>query len=105
MPVRKGAASAAPLAAVPDALVALTADEARRLTDEVKADAARLWTKLLTLYEGEAHTALRFTSWAVLTHEAEFGESKSKGYQMLDAARIDRELEAHSTNGGISLHV
>jgi hypothetical protein len=36
----------------------LTAIEARRLTDEVKADAQRLWAKLLCLYQGGAHTAL-----------------------------------------------
>lgn len=45
---------------VPDVL---SIDEARRLTDDVKADAAAMWAKLLTLYEGGAHTVLGY-SWA-----------------------------------------
>lgn len=42
---------------------ALSSGEARRLTDEVKADAAKLWQKLLRLYNGGAHTALGYASW------------------------------------------
>lgn len=34
------------------------------LTDEVKADAQRLWAKLLQLYEGRAHIALGYTLWS-----------------------------------------
>ena len=45
-------------------LLPLDADRARQLTDEVKADAAALWAKLLQLYEGNAHKALGYTSWA-----------------------------------------
>ncbi len=40
----------------------LTALEARQLTEEVKADAQRLWAKLLNRYEGGAHTALGYSS-------------------------------------------
>jgi hypothetical protein len=43
--------------------VPLTAQEARELTDEVKAVAAGLWRRLLRLYEGGAHTALGYASW------------------------------------------
>jgi hypothetical protein len=32
--------------------------EARRLTEEVKTNAAALWTKLVRLYERNAHVAL-----------------------------------------------
>jgi hypothetical protein len=38
--------------------------EARQLTDEVKVDAQKLWAKLLSLYEGGAHIALGYSSWA-----------------------------------------
>jgi len=69
----------------------LSTDHARRLTDEVKADAAALWSKLLTLYEGEAHAALGYASWADY-YSAEFGQSASRGYQLLDAARVHRLL-------------
>jgi hypothetical protein len=40
-----------------DAGRALGPSEARRLTDQVKRDVQELWTKLVRLYEGEAHTA------------------------------------------------
>jgi hypothetical protein len=62
-------------------------DDARRLTDEVKADAAALWAKLLALYEGGAHTALGYSSWAAYC-AAEFDMGKSHAYRMLDAARV-----------------
>jgi hypothetical protein len=62
-------------------------NEARRLTDEVKADAAALWVKLLRLYEGGAHTALGYSSWADYCAE-EFDMGKSQAYRVLEAARV-----------------
>lgn len=64
---------------------------ARGLTDEVKADAAALWAKLLDLYEGGAHLALGYASWGIY-YEAEFGGSKSAAYRILDAARVVPQL-------------
>lgn len=61
--------------------------DARSLTDEVKNDAAALWAKLLALYEGGAHTALGYSSWGAY-YEAEFGESGTHGYRLLDSARV-----------------
>jgi DNA N-6-adenine-methyltransferase (Dam) len=78
--------------------LALTPDAARALTDEVKADAAALWSKLLALYEGGAHTVLGYSSWADYC-AAEFDMSQSSAYRMLDAGRVVAELEAHSPNG------
>jgi hypothetical protein len=69
----------------------LSLAEARDLTEEVKADAASLWAKLLTLYEGEAHIALGYSSWGDYYAE-EFGESKRHGYRILEAARVVAEL-------------
>ena len=60
---------------------------ARSLTDEVRHDVVALWAKLLRLYEGEAHKALGYTSWAEYCAE-EFDIGKSRAYQMLDAARV-----------------
>lgn len=65
----------------------LSEDEARRLTDEVKQDAAALWTKLLRLYEGQAHTALGYSSWAAYCAD-EFDIGKSQAYRLLDAGRV-----------------
>jgi hypothetical protein len=64
-----------------------TAIDARRLTDEVKADAQRLWAKLLRLYEGGAHTALGYSSWADYCQQ-EFKLGKTRSYQLLNAARV-----------------
>ena len=75
------------------AVVRLSATEARRLTEEVKADAAALWAKLLSLYEGGAHTVLGYTSWGAY-YEAEFGQTPSRGYQLLRAARVSEALAA-----------
>jgi hypothetical protein len=75
---------------------ALTEREARALTEEVKADAHALWEKYLRLYEGEAHVALGYPSWAAY-REAEFGGSKSHAYRLLEAARVVRELPESPT--------
>jgi phage N-6-adenine-methyltransferase len=65
----------------------LTPDAARVLTDEVKSDAAALWAKLLSLYEGEAHIALGYSSWGAYC-SSEFDWGKSQSYRVLDAARV-----------------
>lgn len=64
---------------------------ARRLTDEVREDAAALWGKLLELYERGAHTALGYPSWGAY-FEAEFGQHKRTGYKLLEAARVVADL-------------
>jgi hypothetical protein len=76
----------------------LTAIDARRLTDEVKADAKRLWAKLMSLYEGGAHIALGYTSWADYC-EHEFYMSKSQGYRLLQAAQVVNQLARDSPIG------
>lgn len=65
----------------------MTLAEARDLTDEVKADAAALWAKLLRLYRGGAHIALGYSSWGEYYAE-EFGQTPRTGYRLLEAARV-----------------
>jgi len=74
-----------------------TAVEARRLTDEVKTDAAALWSKLLRLYEGGAHTALGYSSWAEYC-AVEFDMGRDYSYKLLASARVVETLD-ESTNG------
>jgi hypothetical protein len=69
----------------------LTLEQARDLTEEVKADAAALWAKLLVLYEGGAHIALSYSSWADYCRD-EFDMGKSHAYRVLDAARVVNAL-------------
>ena len=67
--------------------------EARAATEQVKTDAAALWRSLLRLYEGQAHTALGYSSWSDYC-AAEFDIGKSRAYQLLDAGRVVAALEA-----------
>ena len=69
----------------------LMASEARALTDEVKAEAAALWEKLLHLYEGGAHTVLGYSSWGAY-YEAEFDGSGNYGYRLLKSAQVMEQL-------------
>lgn len=72
--------------------------EARRLTAEVREDAARLWAKLLKLYEGNAHTAMGYRSWGAY-YTAEFGGSEGRGDQLLRAGRVLEVLEPAGFRG------
>lgn len=76
-------------------IMTMTVAEARGLTDEVKADARGLWEKLLRLYQGDAHAALGYASWADYCG-AEFHISDGRAYQLLQSARVMRAL-AHDT--------
>lgn len=73
----------------------LTQEDARSLTDEIKADAERLWAKLLGAYEGGAHKALGYSSWGAY-FEAEFGQSHMTGYRLLEAGRVVAELPSNT---------
>lgn len=73
----------------------LEARAARALTDRIKEGAENLWRMLLEAYEGGAHTALGYRSWGAY-FEAEFGGKKSKAYQLLEAGRVVRAIDANS---------
>lgn len=73
----------------------MSPEAARRLTDRIKERAAELWADLLRAYENGAHTALGYSSWGAY-YEAEFGQDRSRGYQLLQAAQVRAILE--STN-------
>jgi hypothetical protein len=73
----------------------LSQSEARRLTDEVKADAQKLWAKLLDLYERGVHIALGYNSWADYCSQ-EFHMSQGRAYQLLRAARVVECTTVHS---------
>jgi hypothetical protein len=80
------------------AAVLLSGAEARRLTDQVKRDAADLWRRLNDLYERGAYIALGYSSWADYCGE-EFGLGKAHAYRLLAAARTLGEIEAQSPRG------
>lgn len=77
----------------------LSPRDARKLTSEVKRDAAGLWRKLRELHEREAWRALGYSSWASYCKH-EFDLRQSHAYRMLDAARVvDALPEGHSPMG------
>jgi hypothetical protein len=71
--------------------------EARRLTDAVKRDAEALWRKLVELYEGGAHTALNYPSWADYC-ATEFGFGRRQSYRLLEAGRVAERVSHGSLN-------
>ncbi len=76
----------------------LTALDARRLAEEVKADAQRLWAKLLSLYEGGAHIALGYSSWAAYCKQ-EFRIGNRQAYRLLQAAQVVHQLSGECPMG------
>lgn len=78
----------------------LDADEARRLTDELKADAEALWAKVVALFERGAHTALGYSSWGTYL-ETEFGKHRRTAYRLLDAGRVVSALSDQLVTGAL----
>lgn len=68
---------------------------ARRITDEIKADAEALRGKLLEAHDLRAWAALGYESWRTYAL-AEFGMSQTRAYQLLDAAQIVRAIGEHT---------
>ena len=81
-----------------EAIPLLGPDEARSLTDRIKARSEELWHLLLEAYEGAAHTALGYKSWGAY-FEAEYGGGKSQAYRVLDAGRVVKAMEEDSPIG------
>ena len=79
---------------------ALSKDNARQLTDQIRADAQSLWMQLLRAYEGNAHNALGYTNWADYC-AAEFDFSKTRSYRLLQAARVIETAELPMGDSGI----
>lgn len=81
-----------------DTVVAvMTADEARACVTRINAHMNSARLELLCLYEGRGWQALGYASWRECVVN-EFGQSKSRLYQELEAAQIEQRI---STNGGI----
>lgn len=75
----------------------LTELEARRLVDEIKADISAVGGKLLELYEGEGWLVLGYSNWRECVMN-EFDFQKSHVYELLNFARVERNLSANGGN-------
>jgi hypothetical protein len=71
----------------------LDPDEARSLTESIKASASRLYHLVVQAHEGQAHRALGYATWAEYW-QAEFDMSRSYAYRILDQAKVIGELTA-----------
>jgi hypothetical protein len=74
----------------------LSAEAAEALTKRIRTHAEVLWAELLESYQRGAWAALGYTSWRAYA-KAEFGMSQSHAYQLLDAARVQKALQAASS--------
>lgn len=73
-------------------IAACTPDEARKLTDDIKGAAERVWSLLLEAHERKAWSALGYATWADYVG-AEFDMSRGHAYRLIDQARVIREIE------------
>jgi hypothetical protein len=69
----------------------VTKEEARKLTDEVKAEASALWVRVYELYKKSVHLALGYESWGHYWEE-EFGQTRGRGEQLVRAGRVAEAL-------------
>jgi hypothetical protein len=69
------------------------AAEARDLTEQIKSSVEKTWRLLLNAHEWNAWGALGYSTWESYVR-AEFGIGRSRSYQLLDQARVVREIEA-----------
>lgn len=75
----------------PPAHRALSEKEARALTAEIKRQTVQLWLLVEQAHEGRAWDALGYDSWkSYVTAELQMSESRS--FQLIDQAKVMREL-------------
>ncbi len=75
----------------------MTKKEARSLTEKIKANKRDSWELALRVFEGEGWKDLgdaQYDSWGEYW-EHEFEEDSSRGYQYLDAARVNRVFDSN----------
>lgn len=81
-----------------DTVVAvMDVNEARQSVDRINAQLNGASVELLRLYEGRGWQALGYTSWSECA-AVEFGDSKGRMYQLLNAAFVERELSTMVDN-------
>lgn len=73
---------------------------ARTLTDKIKKAADGLWRLIEEAHTSRAWAVLGYKSWAQYV-TAEFDMSKQRSYQLLDQAKVTRELEEATGAKGV----
>lgn len=70
----------------------LSRDEARDLTERIKASVQQVWDLLVEAHERRAWVALGYGTWAEYVKQ-EFGVSKAYSYRLLDHGYLVREIQ------------
>ena len=70
----------------------LTRVSALALTRQIQKAVDRTWELLLAAYEGQAHAALGYGTWAEYV-KTEFGKSRSQSYKLMDVGIVTRALK------------
>ena len=69
------------------AISAMTAESARALANDVKFEVVARWAKMLSLYEGGAHTVPDYPNWHTYC-AAEFDVAQARAYRFVQAAQV-----------------
>lgn len=77
-------------------------EEARDLTDRIKAGVETVWALLLEAHERGAWVALGYHTWNAYV-EGEFRMSKQRSFQLLDQGRVIRAIEAAAESTDVDL--
>lgn len=72
-------------------VTACTEAEARAITERIKTAAEAIWSLLLEAHERHAWAALGYDRWEDYVR-AEFDMTRGRAYQLLDQARVVREI-------------
>lgn len=81
----------------------LTTEQAVKLTETIRNASEVLWVLLSRAHAGKAWLALGYASWESYVY-SEFDMSRSRSYQLLDQARVIREIEA-AVPAGTQIHM
>lgn len=76
----------------------LNEDEARALTDTIRNAVDVVWALIARAHAGGAWKALGYETWSDYV-QSEFDMSRSRSYQLLDQARVVREIESAVPDG------
>jgi phage N-6-adenine-methyltransferase len=75
----------------------MTADEARQKTQRIKDNLTETRSLLLEMYERRGWESLGYSSWREYG-QVEFGYSESRVYELMNAAKVERNISAMAEN-------
>jgi hypothetical protein len=92
--------TAAPASPTPTGEGNLSLDQARDVTDRIKADIGMVGVLMLAAHEGRAWVALGYGTWEAYVR-TEFGLSRSRSYELLTQGRVVREIRKAARMSGM----